>query len=242
MEPRARRTLLLQLAALGVWTCGGSRQAGSDARPVETPRAMPRIVCLGDSLTAGYGLEPQESWPVLIQERLRQKGYDYELVNAGVSADTSADGLRRLEWSLDGDVRILILALGANDGLRGLSVRELKRNLVAMVTAAQARDLRVLLVGMEIPPNLGPEYAGGFRQVFHDVAKERRVAGFLPFLLDGIAGQARFNQGDSIHPNALGTRMVAENVWQALEPMLGQATLTALTPSPSPRGRGGAAR
>jgi acyl-CoA thioesterase-1 len=136
-------------------------------------------------------------------------------------------------------VRILILAIGANDGMRGLPITELKRNLLAMVTTAQARGVRVLLVGMEIPPNLGPEYALSFRQVFHHLAQEQQVAGFLPFLLDGVAGQPRFNQGDSIHPNALGTRMVAENVWQALEPMLGQATLT---PDRSPRGRAGASR
>lgn len=239
MAPSVRCAVMLSVVLLPILACGRSREAGPEsAAPSTSPNEPPaRIVCLGDSLTAGYGLEPQEAWPVLVQERLAQKGYDYEIVNAGVSGDTSAGGLRRLDWSLEGDVRVLVLALGANDGLRGLPTAELKRNLDTMVQAAQARGVRVLLVGMELPPNLGPEYSQSFRQVYRDVAQQQHVAGFLPFLLDGVAGQARFNQGDSIHPNALGTRLVAENVWQALEPLL-----AALTPGPSPRGRAEAGR
>ncbi len=182
--------------------------------------ALPRIVALGDSLTAGYGLEPQQAWPALLQERLRSKGYGYEVVNAGVSADTSAGGLRRLDWSLDGDVRVLVVALGANDGMRGLPLDELRANLGAIVDRAHARGARVLLCGLEAPPNLGRDYVDRFRATFRELARAKRVAGFLPFLLDGVAGEPAFNLGDSIHPNVVGQRMLAENVWGTLEPLL----------------------
>jgi acyl-CoA thioesterase-1 len=183
--------------------------------------ARARIVCLGDSLTAGYGLEdPAQAYPALLQARLDRKGWAFEVVNAGVSGDTSAAGLRRLDWSLAGDVRVVVIALGANDSLRGLAVDELRRNLDALVTRALARRARVLLAGMEAPPNMGPAYTGAFRAAFGDVARAHAVT-LLPFLLEGVAGRPEFNQGDSIHPNAAGTRVVAENVWRALVPLLG---------------------
>lgn len=182
--------------------------------------ALPRIVALGDSLTAGYGLEPEQAWPALLQERLRSKGYAYELINAGVTGDTSAGGLRRLGWSLQGDVRVLVVALGANDGMRGLPLAELRSNLGAIVDGAHAHGVRVLLCGLEAPPNLGRDYVDRFRATFRELAREKRVAGFLPFLLAGVAGEPAFNLGDSIHPNPVGQRMVAENVWAALEPLL----------------------
>jgi acyl-CoA thioesterase-1 len=220
-------------AVLPVWVlaslsaCRGPRTSSSEAAapiavaatPAATDSRRPRIVCLGDSLTAGYGLEPREAWPALLQARLRTAGYDYEIVNAGVSGDTTAGGLRRLEWSLDGDVRILVVALGANDGLRGQSIAEMKRNLERVVRGAQARGITVLLAGMEVPSNFGQAYAASFRRAFRDLARERGVA-FLPFLLAGVAGDPALNQGDSIHPNAVGTKMVAENVWQGLRPLL----------------------
>ncbi len=183
--------------------------------------ARPRIVCLGDSLTAGYGLDDPatQSYPALLQAKLDAAGLAFEVVNAGVSGDTSAGGLRRLDWSLEGDVRVLVVALGANDGLRGQPVDELERNLEQIVRGAQQRRLRVLLAGMEVPPNLGAAYADAFRAVFRDVARARGVP-LLPFLLSGVAGDPRLNQGDSIHPNATGTRVVAENVWAALSPLL----------------------
>ncbi len=220
------RTLLACLIAIVALGCSRAPAPpapapGSPAPAAPPPAAgLPRIVALGDSLTAGYGLEPQQAWPALLQERLRSKGYAYELVNAGVTGDTSAGGLRRLDWSLDGDVRVLVVALGANDGLRGLPLDELRSNVGAIVDRAQARGARVLLCGMEVPPNLGREHSARFRAVFHELAREKRVAGFLPFLLAGVAGEPAFNLGDSIHPNAVGQRMVAENVWGALEPLL----------------------
>jgi acyl-CoA thioesterase-1 len=217
---------------LGAVACGGPeassvesappRLAASEATP-STPRSRPagtpRIVFLGDSLTAGLGLPVDQSFPALIQERLDREGYDYEVVNSGVSGDTSAGGLRRLEWALEGNVRVLVVALGANDGLRGLSPDQLKKNLTAIVDTARGRGLAIVVAGMEAPPNNGPEYTAAFRQVFLDVAARQDVA-FVPFLLQGVAGDAAYNQSDGIHPNARGAQVVAETVWRALAPAL----------------------
>ena len=179
----------------------------------------PRVVFLGDSLTAGLGLATAQSYPSLVGQRLRQHGYDYDVVNAGVSGDTSAGGLRRLDWSLDGDVRVLVLALGANDGLRGLPPSELKKNLAAVLDRAREKKIPVLLAGMEAPPNNGPDYTRDFRKVYSDLAKEYQVR-FIPFLLQGVAGDAALNQADGIHPNVRGAEIVADLVWQELEPLL----------------------
>jgi acyl-CoA thioesterase-1 len=179
----------------------------------------PRIVFLGDSLTAGLGLAPADIVSTRIQARLDRAGYNYEVVNAGVSGDTSAGGLSRLEWSLDGNVEILVLELGANDGLRGLPVDQMKRNLETIIRQAEARDIDVLLTGMEAPPNYGAPYNSEFRQVFRDLARAHDVR-FLPFYLEGVAGIGRLNQADGIHPNADGSRIVEQTVWHALEPML----------------------
>lgn len=181
--------------------------------------SKPRVVFLGDSLTAGLGLPSDQSYPALIGKKLKASGYDYEIVNAGVSGDTSAGGVRRLEWSLDGEVRVLVLALGANDGLRGLPPGEMKKNLAAVLDRAKARNIPVVLAGMEAPPNYGPEYTREFRTVYADLAAEYDVR-FVPFLLRGVAGDAALNQGDGIHPNARGAQMVADLVWPELEPLL----------------------
>jgi acyl-CoA thioesterase I len=184
-----------------------------------TESNRPKIVVLGDSLTAGLGLSERQSYPALLQERLDRERYNFDVVNAGVSGDTSAAGLERLDWALQGNVRILVLELGANDGLRGLPVDQMKKNLDAIVTRAQGRGIAILLLGMEAPPNFGPEYARGFRQVYRDLARERRVA-LVPFMLDKVAGDPALNQGDGIHPNVAGTRIVSETVWHALKPLV----------------------
>jgi acyl-CoA thioesterase-1 len=184
----------------------------------------PKIVVLGDSLTAGYGLLELQAFPALLQEKLNEDGYGWEVVNAGISGDTSAAGLQRLDWALDqGDVRILILELGANDGLRGLPVSEMKKNLAAIIDHAQSKSISVLLAGMEAPPNFGPEYTVSFRQVYRDLAKEHKVT-LLPFLLDKVAGVATLNQSDGIHPNVEGARIVADTVWNVLKPMVDAAS------------------
>lgn len=187
----------------------------------DAPSARPRIVALGDSLTVGLGLLETASFPSLLQEKLDQDGYRFEMVNAGLSGDTSAGGLRRLDWALEGDVKILILALGANDGLRGLSIADMKQNLTTIIRRARERNIVVILAGMEAPPNYGPEYVQSFRAAFRDVASKERVL-FIPFLLDGVAGVSTLNQADGIHPNADGARHIAETVWPVLRSVLDQ--------------------
>jgi acyl-CoA thioesterase-1 len=194
-------------------------EAPAPAPPSATTSAKPRIVFLGDSLTAGLGLSSDQSYPSWIGKTLKERGYDYEIVNAGVSGDTSAGGLRRLDWSLEGDVRALVLALGANDGLRGLPTDAMKNNLAAVLDRAKARGIPVVLAGMEAPPNNGPNYTREFREVFTELAGEYDVR-FVPFLLRGVAGDASLNQGDGIHPNARGAEIVAGLIWAELEPLL----------------------
>lgn len=195
--------------------------ARDDARPpaAAPARARPRIVFLGDSLTAGLGLAQDQSVPALIQQRLAREHYDYEVVNAGVSGDTSAGGLSRLDYSLEGDVRVLVIELGGNDGLRGLPVAAMKANLDEIITRAKQRGVTVLLTGMEAPPNYGAAYTSEFRQAFRDLAREHDIA-FVPFFLDGVAGVSALNQGDGIHPNPEGARAIERTIWASLEPLL----------------------
>ena len=221
------------LSAVVIWSgfaiaCSGAENSSRTApvlreeapvRSEPSDTARPQIVVLGDSLTAGLGLDTDESYPALLQQRLQMKGYDFKVVNAGVSGDTSAGGLRRLDWALEGDVRVLIVALGANDGLRGLGVSEMKKNLRTIIERARARGIAVVLAGMEAPPNFGTEYTAQFRQVFYNLASEEQVA-FVPFLLDGVAGHPELNQRDGIHPNPDGARTVSELVWPVLEGLL----------------------
>ena len=193
-----------------------------DPRPLEpaSPIASrPRIVFLGDSLTAGLGLDLDQSVPSLKQASLEARGYPHQVVNAGVSGDTSAGGLSRLDWSLEGDVEVLVVELGANDGLRGLPVPAMKRNLDEIITRAKARGITVLLTGMEAPPNFGPAYTAEFRQVFRDLAEAHQVE-LVPFFLDGVAGIPALNLPDGIHPNPEGARIIHANLWRALEPLL----------------------
>jgi acyl-CoA thioesterase-1 len=219
------------LLGLALVACASCAQP-EDVRPAQVPEAVPpapiervastaapRIVFLGDSLTAGYGLSKEESVPSLIQQRLRDAGYPHEVVNAGVSGDTSAGGLSRLEWSLAGDVRILVIELGANDGLRGLPVAGLKQNLREIITRARARGITVVLTGMEAPPNFGAAYTSEFRAVYRQLAREHDVT-FVPFYLEGVAGIDRLNIADGIHPNAEGSRIIEKAIWSVLEPLL----------------------
>ncbi|HEY7006202.1 MAG TPA: arylesterase, partial [Sphingomicrobium sp.] len=170
---------------------------------------------------AGLGLLETQSYPYLLQEKIDQDGFQYEVVNAGVSGDTSAGGLRRLDWALQEDVRILIVELGANDGLRGLSVSEMKDNLGKIIETARAKNIVVVLTGMEAPPNYGAEYAASFRGAYRELALKYKVL-FIPFLLDKVAGQSSLNQADGIHPNPAGAAIVADTVWNVLKPLLDQ--------------------
>jgi acyl-CoA thioesterase I len=198
--------------------------AASPAPSSGTPSAdsgRPKVVLLGDSLTAGLGLLESQAYPAVLQQKIDADGYDFEVDNAGVSGDTSAGGLRRLDWALQGNVRVLVLALGANDGLRGLSVAEMTNNLTQIIERARERNVMVILAGMEAPPNYGQEYATSFRQAFRTIAQKERVV-FVPFLLDKVAGVPELNQSDGIHPNVKGAQIVAETVWNVLRPSLDQ--------------------
>lgn len=203
----------------------GSADQAAPAPADGSEPARPRIVVLGDSLTAGYGLVATQSYPYLLQQRIDNDGYRFEVVNAGVSGDTSAGGVRRLDWALEGDVKVLIVALGGNDGLRGLSADEMKRNIGEIVRRAREKDIVVILAGMEAPPNYGSEYAAAFRRAFQDVAREHRVL-FIPFLLSGVAANADLNLQDGIHPNPRGAAVVSDTVWKALRPVLDQMSAT----------------
>jgi acyl-CoA thioesterase-1 len=229
------RTVLLAfpiLTAALLAACGGGASRGnasssvaptpnsqpaSYATPAET---LPKIVAFGDSLTAGYGLSPAESYPSLLQKMLDADGFKYEVVNAGVSGDTSAGGVRRIDWSLDaGGVRFVILELGANDFLRGQPVGETKKNLSAIVERSKSRGARVLLAGMYTTTDAGSDYERQIDEAFKSLAKEQGVT-LIPFFLEGVAGRAELNQQDGIHPNAEGTRLVAATVYRYLKPML----------------------
>lgn len=220
-EPLARLAVLVLLcaAACGPRAEPDAAYSGPAAESGPAAPARPRVVCLGDSLTAGLGLSPEEAYPALLQQRVTAAGYPHEVVNAGVSGDTSAGGLRRLDWSVDEDTRVLVVALGANDGLRGLPVPELQRNLGDIVRRAQGEGVSVLLAGMEAPPNFGQAYVREFRQAYADLARSTGVS-FVPFLLDGVAGVAHLNQADGIHPTSEGQRVIADLLWRQLEPLL----------------------
>jgi len=187
--------------------------------------SVPVIVAFGDSLTAGLGLVETQSYPHLLQKKVDEDGFEFEVVNAGVSGDTSAGGLRRLTWALEENARVLIIALGANDGLRGLSVADMKQNLAKMIETAQNRSVVVILTGMEAPPNYGAEYAAAFRQAFRELALRYKVL-FIPFLLDKVAGVPSLNQADGIHPNPQGAAIVADTVWTVLKPLLDQLSVS----------------
>lgn len=176
-------------------------------------------MAFGDSLTAGYGLAPAQSYPSLLQQKLDADGFQYEVVNAGVSGDTSAGGLRRIDWSLEGDVRILILELGANDFLRFQPVANTRKNLSAIIERCQERNVRVLLAGMLTPTNAGDEYQRQVAELFPALAEEYDVP-LIPFFLEDVAGIDNLNLQDRTHPNAEGTKIVADTVYRYLKPML----------------------
>ncbi|MCP5488044.1 MAG: arylesterase [Verrucomicrobia bacterium] len=173
-----------------------------------------RVVFLGDSLTAGYGLTPDQAYPALLEQALRREGYEVTCINAGLSGDTTAGGVRRLDWLLRQPVDLLVVALGANDALRGFPVEHTEKNLQAIMDEVQARQptARVLLLGMLAPPNLGVRYGNAFVGMYRSLATHPVVIGFMPFLLKGVAGVAAYNQADGIHPTAEGQRMIASEV------------------------------
>ena len=179
------------------------------------------LVVLGDSLSAGFGVDLSEAWPARIQEKIREAGLPWKLVNAGLSGDTSAGGLRRLDWILRRPVDALLLELGSNDGLRGLPLEATRTNLQTVIERTRAKypKVRIVLAGMKMPENLGEAYTRQFETLYRDLAATNKVA-LIPFLLDGVGGRAELNLPDQIHPNVEGHRRVATNVWKVLQPVL----------------------
>ena len=227
MRTVIRNTATVGLIFLAICLSGCAaaqkRTSANANRPLIKPNVAtgkPRVVAFGDSLTAGFGLTENESYPYLLQQKLKADGYDYEVVNAGVSGDTSQGGLERIDWVLGMDnVKVLVLELGANDLLRGIPVAKMRANLDAMITKAQAKGVKVLLCGMLAPPTMGQQYQRDYTATFPELADEHKTA-FLPFILDNIALKKELNQADGIHPNAEGEKIMTENVYKSLKPLL----------------------
>ncbi|MGY6521654.1 MAG: arylesterase [Mongoliitalea sp.] len=181
----------------------------------------PIILFFGNSLTAGYGLDEDETFPYLIGGKLVQEGLEYKVVNAGLSGDTSASGLSRLDWFLEDEPAVFVLELGGNDGLRGIDLAETKSNLKAILNKVRSKypETRLILAGMQIPPNMGPEYTQRFAEIYPEVAQEEQVY-LIPFLLEGVAGDPDLNLPDGIHPTAEGQKIVAATVWTHLKGLL----------------------
>jgi len=199
----------------------------SDVKPAPaseraTNRSEPKVILfLGDSLSAGLGVSPDQAFPALIQDKIDALGWNFEVVNAGVSGDTTAGGRRRIEWLLKRKVDVLVLELGANDGLRGVSAQETKHNLQAIIDRAKSQypNVKIVIAGMQLPPNLGLGYTAEFRSIFPELAHANDAA-LIPFLLDGVGGDPKLNLLDQIHPSPEGHKIVAENVWMVLRPVL----------------------
>lgn len=212
--------------------CGdgkNQKDAGKGESAPQEENAIPQassaqtILFFGDSLTAGMGLDPNLAFPALIGQRLDSLGYSYAVVNAGLSGETTASGRNRLDWVLRQPVDIFVLELGANDGLRGIPLEETRKNLEAMILSVREKspEARIVLAGMQLPPNMGPEYTASFRRIFPELAEKHGVL-LIPFLLDGVGGVPELNQDDGIHPTAEGHRIVAENVWDILRLAVGE--------------------
>lgn len=212
-------TLLLSLVALGGVLRAAPPQAAQEQPPAS--RATANILFFGNSLTAGYGLDPAQAFPALIQEKIAARGWPMQVINAGLSGDTTAGGLRRLNWVLRRPIDVLVLELGANDGLRGLPVAEARQNLQAIIdrTRDSYPQVRIVLAGMQVPSNLGRDYVHSFQAMFPALATANQAA-LIPFLLAGVGGNPALNLPDGIHPTAEGHKRIAENVWQVLEPVL----------------------
>ncbi|MGV3557174.1 arylesterase [Larkinella arboricola] len=179
------------------------------------------ILFFGNSLTAGYGLDPAEAFPALVGEKAKAAGYDYQVVNAGSSGETTAGGKSRISWVLRKPVDVFVLELGGNDGLRGIPIKDSQKNLQAIIDTVRQKSpqAQIVLAGMQIPPNLGPDYSEQFKAMYTDLADKNKLT-LIPFLLENVGGIRKLNQPDGIHPTAEGHKIVAENVWKVLEPVL----------------------
>jgi acyl-CoA thioesterase I len=219
-----REILLIAIFALICCSCGGNKSQ-KDENAGELPPASrdrdlrPVIAAFGNSLTAGQGVDQTRNYPCKLQAQLDKAGYQYRVVNSGISGETSSQGLDRIQSISALHPSIVILEFGANDGLRGLPAETTRRNLAAMISHFQSTGSKVMLAGMRIPPNYGPQYTESFRNIFPSLAKEYH-ASLIPFFLEGVGGRPELNQEDGIHPTAEGYDVIVENVWKALQPLL----------------------
>jgi acyl-CoA thioesterase-1 len=198
-----------------------AKENNASAEIVKENTAIKTILFFGNSLTAGYGLEPSQSFPALLQRKIDSLKLPYKVVNAGVSGETSSGGNGRIDWILKQPVDVFVLELGANDGLRGVPVDETKKNLQAIIDKVKTKypQVKLVLAGMQVPPNMGQKYATDFRNLYPQLAKENNMT-LIPFLLQGVGGEVKLNQQDGIHPTAEGTMIVANNIWNVLENVL----------------------
>jgi len=198
--------LVFLMLTASLWASGGDRAT---------------ILILGDSLAAGAGIDLDDAFPALLQKKIDNAGLKYEVINAGVSGDTTAGGLRRIDWLLRRKIDVLILELGGNDGLRGIAPATTRTNLQTIIDRTKGKypDAKIVIAGMQMPPNMGEEYTKAFREIFPALARANKAI-LIPFLLEGVGGKADLNLPDQIHPNPRGHEIVAENVWRVLKPVL----------------------
>ncbi len=230
---RPMRTLLIFcyfLVLVTTVSCGDSQTKKMENQPVQqeveeqkTETDTKKILFFGNSLTAGMGLDPEEAFPAVIQRKLDSLNLPYEVINAGLSGETTAGGKNRIEWLLTQDVDIFVLELGANDGLRGIPLGETRNNLQAIIDVVREKnsETKIVLTGMQIPPNMGMEYSTGFKNIFPELASKNNIA-LIPFLLENVGGIPELNQADGIHPTVEGQQILAENVWEVLEGLVGE--------------------
>lgn len=209
-------------------SCGDQKKPADNETKINTlaqnqqkVESLKTIIFFGNSLTAGYGVEPAEAFPALIQEKIDSLSLPYKVVNAGLSGETTSGGKNRVSWILKNRCDVFVLELGANDGLRGIPVTETAKNLQVIIDQVKAKNpqVKLVLTGMEVPPNMGGKYASDFHDVFPALAKKNKMA-FVPFLLEGVAGITNLNQSDGIHPTVEGHKILAKNVWKVLEQIL----------------------
>ena len=225
------RTLLIYLLSLlmisTIGACGNAADKAPDdnqkatekvAEPVDS---LKTILFFGNSLTAGYGLDPVEAFPALIQLKIDSLKLPYKVINGGLSGETTSGGKTRIDWLLRQKIDVFILELGANDGLRGIPVKETRQNLQAIIDQVKSKypDVKLVLAGMHVPPNMGAAYAKEFHAIYSDIARKNQMT-LIPFLLEGVGGNPELNQGDGIHPTAEGHKIVADEVWKYIQPIL----------------------
>lgn len=218
--------LLLLFTSMVLFSCGGNTSETQTTEKTETPSESQKekqqvILFFGNSLSAGYGIDPEDAFPGLVQARLDSLGKNYKVINGGLSGETTAGGLSRLDWFLEEKPYIFVLELGGNDGLRGIQLSETKKNLLAIIDKVRGKypDTKIILAGMQIPPNMGQEYTDEFMKIYPAVAQEKNVT-LIPFLLEGVAGNPELNLPDGIHPTEEGHQIVFETVWPYLEGLI----------------------